>query len=306
MKAEMMKFEEFKAVVVEKIREYLPISFAIADVEVQTVIKNNDLKLSGLTIKSVSSNISPTIYLEKFYDEYVDGTDIEIILKKIAEVRMSTEVEEPFDVMQFTCLDNAREKIVPRLINAAMNKELLKQKAHKLVADLAITYHIILDSFNDDSVANIAVTNELLNHWNITVEELNDIAVANLPRLLPSTFKGMTEVMAGMLGEDDLGLLSIPNDEEQMYVLTNDKKMHGASALLDKAMMEYIVNRVGEFYIIPSSIHETLIVPVKSGLDIEQLEDMVREVNATQVAIEEQLSNHIYKYNTEEGIYLAN
>ena len=293
---DVRSFEEFKNEVVGKIREFLPESFASAEVSLQVVRKNNDLQLTGLTIRSTESNICPTIYLEKFYDEYVEGADMSEILERIAEVRMDHEVSESFDVAQITDFEQIKGKLVPRLINAEMNSELLEARPHKLVADLAVTYCALLDQ-SFDGTASVAVTNELMKMWNTSVEELHQIAVANLVELLPSTFKGMTEVMSEMMG--------MSTDEEQMYVLSNSIKVNGASALLDTKMMEEIIEKVGDFYILPSSIHETLVVPVKSGMDVESLEAMVREVNSTQLQPDEILSNRVYSYSLEEGLKLA-
>lgn len=303
---EVKSFEEFKNEVVGKIREFLPESFASAEVCLQVVRKNNDLQLTGLIIRSTESNICPTIYLEKFYDEYVEGADMSEILERIAEVRMNHEVSDSFDVAQITDFEQIKGKLVPRLINAEMNSELLEERPHKLVADLAVTYCALLDQ-SFDGTASVAVTNDLMNSWNVTLDELHDVAISNLTEVLPSTFKGMTEVMSEMMGmsKEDMEMMGMSTDEEQMYVLSNAMKMNGASALLDKKMMEEIVETVGEFYILPSSIHEVLIVPVKSGMDIETLENMVCEVNATQVQLEERLSDHVYEYNLEDGLYLA-
>ena len=303
---DVRSFEEFKNEVVGKIREFLPESFASAEVSLQVVRKNNDLQLTGLTIRSTESNICPTIYLEKFYDEYVEGADMSEILERIAEVRMEHEVAEPFDVAQITDFEQIKGKLVPRLINAEMNSELLDARPHKLVADLAVTYCALLDQ-SFDGTASVAVTNELMKMWNTSVEELHEIAVANLSELLPSTFKGMTEVMSEMMdmSTEDMEMMGMSTDEEQMYVLSNSIKVNGASALLDAKMMEEIIEKVSDFYILPSSIHETLVVPVKSGMDVESLEAMVREVNSTQLQPDEILSNRVYIYNLEEGLKLA-
>ena len=293
---EKMMFDEFKNEVVGKIREFLPESFAAAEVSLQVVRKNNDLQLTGLTIRSTDNNICPTIYLEKFYEEYEEGADMSEILSKIAEVRMNHEVSEKFDVAQITDFEQVRDKLVPRLINADMNAELLEVRPHKLLADLAVTYCVLLDK-SFDGTASIAVTNELMRMWNTSVEELHAASICNLSELLPSTFKGMSEVMSEMMG--------MSADEEKMYVLSNSMKINGAAALLDSKMMEEIVATIGAFYVLPSSIHETLIVPVKTGMDVESLENMVREVNATQVQLEERLSDHVYTYSLEEGLKVA-
>lgn len=301
-----MKFEEFKNEVVGKIREFLPESFSSAEVGLQVVRKNNDLQLTGLTIKSADSNICPTIYLEKFYEEYEDGADMGEILSRIAQVRMNHEVSEQLDVAQITDFEQVKGKLVPRLVNADMNVTLLENRPYMKVADLAVTYCILLDQ-SFDGTASVAVTNDLMTRWNISVEGLNEVAISNLPEILPSTFRGMTEVMSELMGmsKEDIEMMGMFTDEEQMYVLTNTMKLNGASALLDKKMMEEIVGIVGEFFILPSSIHEVLIVPVKSGMDVEILENIVCEINATQVQLEDRLSNHVYAYSLERGLYLG-
>ena len=303
---EVRNFEEFKNELVGRIREFLPESFASAEVSLQLVRKNNDMQLTGLTIRSAESNICPTIYLEKFYEEYESGVDMSEILEKIAEVRMNHEVSEQFDVAQITDFEQVRCKLVPRLVNAEMNSDLLEARPHTIVADLAVTYCALLDQ-SFDGTASVAVTNELMKMWDISVEELHKIAVANLSELLPSSFKGMTEVMSEMTGmsSEEMEMMGMSTDEEQLYVLSNSLKVNGASAILDRKIMEEISEKVGDFYILPSSIHELLVVPVKTGMDVESLESMVCEVNSTQVQLEERLSDHVYTYSLEEGLKIA-
>lgn len=301
-----MRFEEFKNEVVGKIKEFLPESFASADVSLQVVRKNNDLQLTGLTIRSTESNICPTIYLEKFYEDYIDGADMGEILSKIAQVRMNHEVSEQFDVAQITDFEQVKGKLVPRLVNADMNAALLESRPHKIIADLAVIYCVFLDQ-QFDSAASVAVTNDLMGIWNTSVEELHEVAVSNLSEILPSTFQGMTEVLSELadISREDMEKMGMSADDEQMYVLSNILKTNGAAALLDKKMMEEIIGTVGEFYILPSSIHETLIVPKKPEMDVKTLENMVSEINTTQVQFEERLSDHIYAYSLEDGLYLA-
>ena len=303
---EKMMFDEFKNEVVGKIREFLPESFAAAEVSLQVVRKNNDLQLTGLTIRSTDNNICPTIYLEKFYEEYEAGADMSEVLAKIAEVRMKHDVAEQFNVAQITDFEQIKGKLVPRLVNAEMNFELLETRPHMLIEDLAVTYCALLDQ-SFDGTASVAVTNDLMKLWDTSVEELHKIAVANLSELLPSTFKGMTEVMSEMMGmsTEEMEMMGMTPEDEQMFVLSNSIKVNGASAVLDTKMMEEIAEKVGDFFILPSSVHELLIVPVRSGMDVDSLESMVREVNATQVQLEERLSDHVYTYSLEEGLKIA-
>ena len=94
--------------------------------------------------------------------------------------------------------------------------------------------------------------------------------------------------------------------EDAMYVISNSDKTFGAAALLDSDAMDKIEEQIGEFYILPSSVHECILVPKKEDMDLATLENMVQEVNATQVSKEEKLSDHVYAYDSEtKEIYRA-
>ena len=87
---------------------------------------------------------------------------------------------------------------------------------------------------------------------------------------------------------------------DTMYVLTNDTKVNGAAAILNDDIRQEIAEKVGDFYMLPSSIHETLIIPKDAGMEFKELEQMVQEVNQTQVAPGERLSDHVYEYDAKE------
>jgi len=303
---EKMSFDVFAKAVVEQIREYLPESFANASVELQTVVKNNDLKLTGLTIRSADSNISPTIYLEQFFEKYQSGEDMNEVLETIADVRLRNEVRETFDVGQITDFDRVREKIVPRLIGKEWNRELLAIRPHKIIADLAVTYHIMM-GHDFSGVASAPITNALMESWGVDVDTLHDLAIQNMPKLLPSTFQTMSSVLASMMGEDAEELLSaMPPADEAMFILSNEQKINGAAALLDKEIMKTVIERIGkEFFVLPSSIHECIIVPATADMDVSTLVSMVREVNQSQVAPDERLSDSVYVYTEDGGLRLA-
>lgn len=294
-----MQFDEFSNLVVERVKDFLPEEFEKASVSLQVVTKANDVKLTGLTIGSFQSNVAPTIYLESFYEKYEDGEDVDAILKRIAEVRLEHEVVDDFDASLVTDFDRCKHLIVPRLVSTDMNMEMLERRPHMLMDELAVFYCIHLDCCKDGT-ASIAITNDILKMWNTDVEDLHELAVNNLPSVLPSTFKGMSEVMMEMTG------MEFPDVDEKMFVLSNVQKVNGASALLDKEIMKVVIDRVGtDFYILPSSLHEVLIVPADDGMDVSDLEAMVREVNDTQVSIEDKLSDFVFKYSADAGIFRA-
>ena len=296
-----MRFDEFANVVVEKIREYLPEAFAEASVELKTVIKNNDLKLTGITIRREESNICPTIYLEQYFKAYEAGEEMDKILEDIADVRVKTDVKDSFDVDRITDFERVKEAVIPRLVNREQNSAVLEERPYSVIADLAVTYHIMLN-LNKKS-ASTPVTNDLMKVWGIETGELHELAVRNMTRLTPGTFRGMSVVMNAMSG----GKTNVLDPEDEMlFVLSNEEGWYGAAAVLDDKIMKSVVERVGEeFYVLPSSVHELLVVPLNMGMDVGQLKEMVTSINASEVALEEQLSDNVYRYSTEKGLQVA-
>lgn len=297
-----MTYGEFMKTVLAEIKSFLPAKYAEAEVRIQTVVKNNDQKLDGLSIVLPGANIAPTIYLNSFWKEYEAGKNMEDILEQIAEIRVEHEVTNDFDINEISNFERVKERITCRLVNAEQNAEYLSDKPHKLMGDLAVTYHVAIAA-REDGWMTTPVTNHLLKEYGINAENLHENAKKNMETLFPLTFKGMSEVMADMMGIEQaemMGLFPVAPEDEKLFVLTNTSKLHGAAALLSEKIMSEITEKIGpDFYILPSSVHEVLIVPKTAGMNLSDLEGMVREVNATQVAPEERLSDHVYEYDSK-------
>ena len=208
-----MKFDEFKDAVVSKIREYLPETFANADVRLNVVTKNNDLQLTGLIINAGNSQVAPTIYLEQFFDAYEKGEDINEILRRIADTRVTHEFRDNFDVGEITDFERCKGKIVPRLVGKIWNTELLRTRPHKEVADLAVTYCIVLGE-DANGVMSVPITEDLMKSWGVAVDQLHDIAIDNMEKITPSDFASMSSVIGHML-LDDLPQDMIEEEKEQ-------------------------------------------------------------------------------------------
>ena len=308
-----MSFEDFKKEVADRIKDFLPEKYANADIRIESVVKNNDQKLSGIVIRQEESNIAPNIYLESFYKEHENGKSMDSVLESIAKTREKYDVDHNFDVSKIADLDIAKDRITCRLVNAKQNAEYLSDKPHKVIDDLAVTYHVAIGS-EGGSHMSAPITDRLIESYGIDTEQLHKIAVENMDSLSPASFKGMTETMVDMMMPDmirsgmteeeakDAIAAMIPEiGEEKMYVLTNDDKLNGAAVLLNDKVMDEISDKLGgDYYILPSSIHEVLIIPESPEYDLKTLENIVRDVNATQVAPEDRLSDHVYAYDTKE------
>jgi len=308
-----MNYEEFKQEVVDNIKDHLPEKYEDATVQINEVTKNNAI-LDGLTIRTEDVNVSPTIYLESFYEDLQNGKSMDEVLDNIAAVYTEHALDKDFDVSQITNFEAVEDKIIPRVVGIEGNDELLAQRPHEIVAeDLAITYAIDLGSGPDGGMS-VPITNSLMEQYGISQEQLHETAMRNMDEKMYITFKGMNEVMAEMMmpqmlemtGGDEQAardmLDSMVPPEEAMYVVSNEEKLNGAVAVFDQKTMDDIAEKVGgDFYVLPSSIHEALVVPMtEDGPDRAQLESMVREVNETQVAPQDRLSDNVYAYDAKE------
>lgn len=296
-----MSFEEFKNTVAEQILEYLPAEYADADVRIQEVEKNNGCILTGIVIQKNGSNIAPNIYLESFYNQIEDeAASIEKVLSDIARCRVENEVSD-FNLNLVTDFNEVKGRLFPKLINKEMNEERLNDLVYSDFSDdLAVIYAI--DVMNSRAgKGSVTVTKKMMSDWDgVTVNDLDRISRANIEDT--GSFRTMREVLIEMMGSNVPEFMLPPEEEvPSMYVLSNIEKINGANALLNGRLLEQVSKQLGgDFTILPSSIHEVLVLPQfvadeRSG----ELENMVCEVNSTQVAPEERLSDHVYRYDSE-------
>lgn len=269
------------------------------------VRKNNSVVRDAVVIQKKGQNVNPTIYLEQFYDEYLKGMDICCIAKKILLINDEYSVNENFVVDDFFEFENIKSKIVFKLVNTEKNLALLEDVPHRDFYDLTLIYCCIIDDVFGD-FASTVVHNCHMNNWGIDESILFEIGYENTLDRLGCTFKSMNELMLDMLASGKLdketmeGILEQLSDDEQkcpMYILTNNNKLFGAGLMVYSHILEDIARKIGSFYIIPSSIHEIIMVPDGCSMDEQSMLDMVSEVNSTQLSYDEVLSDNIYHYD---------
>lgn len=264
-----------------------------SSVHLQTVRKINGVILRGITITNKTGNIMPTVYLDKFYQMYEQGTDFEDIIKSFLNEYQKAGVEGDFDIQFFSEYENVKPKLGFKLLHYEMNRELLNQVPHKKYLDLAIVCYC---DIKDKRIGHgsILIRNEHVDMWKIEDKQLIQDAIKNMPLLYPVDFMNMAVVLKELY-RDSVNLLDM---ELPMYVLTNTERIHGAASLLYEGQLERIGKILEQdFYVLPSSIHEVIIVPKSKSADEEELSRMVDEINHEQLAREEILSNHAYRYS---------
>lgn len=294
---EALAFEpyNFEEGIKVKLQERYPeSSIVFHDVE-----KNNGVMLRAITIVNPDSNISPTIYLNDFKKQYEETHDIDEICNKIAELNEKHEAVE-FDVDSVVNFSKVKTRICAKLISRERNRNLLKNVPYREFLDLAVVYFVSLEEME---FASILIHDNLLERWGVTEEELYSCAMQNMPKLFPENILPMSEVLKDMLSVEAMPEEAFAVIEDTIYVATNQSKIFGAAVLLYPRFLEHEAEALGRnFYIIPSSVHEVLIIPAeKIEQDADELLEMVKEVNTTQVSDEEVLSDNVYYYDREKN-----
>lgn len=278
-------------------------------VTLHQVRKNNSMMRDALLIQKEGENISPTIYLDSFYEKHQKGEDVYEIAEKIIEIYEENDIPKYLNTNDFFEYENVKDKIIFKLINADKNKDMLNNVPHRKFYDLAIVYCCFFDRIFGD-YATTLINTEHMEKWSISENELYELAYENTLNICKQDFRTMNEIMVDMLMSDDISeeikdciLEQLQSDEIEcpMYVLSNGYKLFGASLIIYEHVMEDIADKIGNFYIIPSSIHEVILIPEKSDMNVNCMLDMVKEVNATQVSYDEVLSDNIYLYKSELG-----
>lgn len=293
-----MTYQEFKSNTIHAISTKLGSSYRIA---LQDIIKNNDTHLDGLTILSENSNISPTIYLNYYYDQYLSGKSLSCIYDDILLSFRKNAPKENVDITFFTDFEKVKDRIIFKLVNYERNRELLSRVPHIRYLDLAVVFNCFVESLND-GYATILIHHHHLSYWNLSNEELYTLAMKNTPKLLRYHLQNMSDVLEELFRVERPDWMDNDFEPIPMYVLSNVCKLHGSGCILYEDLLSRISQEIdSDFYILPSSIHEVLLIPVKHATSYAELSAMVREINDTQLSREEILSDHVYFYSRLNG-----
>lgn len=299
-----MVYEEFQAAVTSALKKELGQDYQMA---IQKVPKNNGAILDGLCINKKGETIAPTIYLNTYYEQYEDGWSIEELTKEILSVYQSHSKPFPVDFSLLNDFSNLKNKVVYKLIHTQANQELLKSIPSIPYLDLSIVFYLFLDK-NETGQMTALIHNRHLAMWNTTLEELSELASKNTPALFPADLKTMIQIIQDIICQKEGKENSDHIIEEfflaqcpaPLYVLTNTAGINGACAILYPDILKNFSATLNQdLVIIPSSIHEVLLVPYDSTISLDDLSNMVNQVNHTEVPMEDRLSNHVYFYSRQ-------
>lgn len=303
-----MLMEQFKEKLCKALQEVMGEQYSFSTRE---IIKNNGILCHAILFIKKGSNVSPTIYLEPFYKMYEEGKSMGDIVYDILCVYRRYAKEIRMDMDFFTSYDKVRKRIFYKLIHKQRNDELLLEMPFRIWQDLALVAYYAFEDIRFGRAA-IMIRNSHLRMWGVDEDTLFEDAEENMRTLLPEYLMPMQKMLREILREEtsDANFLRLPGELSlamakdeciSMYVLSNREKMYGASSILYSENIRQLAKQLNRnLIILPSSVHEVLLVPDNGHMEREFLLDMVREVNDTHVDPEEILSYNVYYYDRQK------
>jgi len=312
VKEELTDYDSFVGEITTKVREMMGEGI---NVSIYKVIKNNSLELDSLVMLKEGKNFAPNIYLMPYYESYLKGSSVEEIADKLCEIYQHCEVPIVKDNFTYS-FEDMKPYITYRLVSYERNKMLLSKTPYIKYLDLAVTFHCLVRN-DAEGIGTIRITNDHIKMWKTSLNEINAMAIKNTSKLFPHSIRSMNEVIKGILQDeitrdedDDLSgdlfnqfvYNTETNDQHKMYILSNKKGINGASCMLYEDVLKKFANQIkSDLYILPSSIHEIILIPYQKDMKKETLMEMVKDVNRTQVARDEILSDQVYYYSREQN-----
>lgn len=290
-----MNYDEFKKEFMEQLKEKMkPENIRLQEEHIHK--SNRDQE--GIAIIFRNDPIAPMVYPEPLFEEYIKGTSFQKILvdvsNELKELHKNQITLPPFDRAE------AEKRLYCVIMNAEWNKGLLKETPHQKLEDLAVVARFRI---TEDS--STLVTDAVASYLRMTDEEIMETARANSDKN-GYTFENINDILTDYMRASGCGneytdeFMSM-EDPLEMYVMSNSSRYQGAAAIASTEMLEYASKKIGgNYYVLPSSCHEVILLPEKEGIEKGYLEELVKTANAEYVPIEIQLSDHIYFYDAEE------
>ena len=206
---------------------------------------------------------------------------------------------------KFVDYSQIRDKIYYRIISRNNNAPLLERALHMDILDMSMVFFILLGR-DETSFTSMAVCGKMADYWEVTAEEIREQAERNTPVLFPPkicTLQDMVTELCQTSGDSAAveTMQGCPQEKMPPYILTNTCGICGFSTVFYKGILKGFANHAGSnLFVLPSSIHEALLIRENDGCNPDELRQMVHEVNRTYVKHADFLSDNIYYYDREK------
>lgn len=295
----MMDFNEFQNQILQEAKDRM---WGV-QVEIRPVEKLQGESYTGLSIQPNDSPMAATLNLDTVYNQMVDqGKSFQEVADDLISHAADIIVDMPkIDVNDITNYDQMKNTLVVQVIPTDRNADMLADIPHKNIEDMSLVYRMQIDQ-NENGTSSVLITNAMLENYGVTVDQLHQDAMDAAVINNPATFRSMQEVLSDLMGMP--ADLMPPMDGPQMYVASVENSLNGAGVIAYPDFMNQVAEQVGgDFFVLPSSVHEVLVIPDDGSIDRHDLESMVREVNASEVLPKDQLSDNVYHYDSQDQVF---
>lgn len=295
----MLSFQKF----IEKVKTEIHLLCGDGyQIIMEPVPQNNGTEQTGIDIRKEQGEEMAHLCLDAYYEQYLAGMTVEEAARDIWDIFNSFEQSGVSEGL-LNDFEKVKNKVVFSLVNYRMNKERLESMPYVPYLDLAILFYVLLDR-TENGERTAVITNKELAAWGTTKEELLRLARQNTPRLYMAEVNSLNDVMKSFVKDKkskDFFDEFIGEEESSLYVLSNRHNVKGAAVILYDGLLKEMSKVLGhDLLILPSSVHEVLVMAYDKTMDFLSIRDMVEHINEVEVPVCDVLSNQIYRYNREK------
>ena len=296
-----MDFKEFVNKLEQDLKDAMADISPGATVDVRSVEKLQEGSYTGITISPAGGNVGMNLNANQLFDQMQDGQSYEGVLAvAVSTAERGLHDMPAVDVSELMNYEAAKKYLCFDVVGSDRNADMLEKVPHTDKENISMVYRLQLDS-TENGAATVLITNAMMEQFGVTKEQLHADAMENAQEIRPADFRTMAAVMAEMMGmpEEMMADMAPP-----MYVATNQDKVQGAAVMFYPDFMDQAAKELGgDIFILPSSVHEVLILPDDGNMNAQELKEMVTSINASEVSPEDRITDSVYHYDAQERIF---
>ena len=296
-----MDFKEFVNKLEQDLKDAMADISPGATVDVRSVEKLQEGSYTGITISPAGGNVGMNLNANQLFDQMQDGQSYEGVLAvAVSTAERGLHDMPAVDVSELMNYEAAKKYLCFDVVGSDRNADMLEKVPHTDKENISMVYRLQLDS-TENGAATVLITNAMMEQFGVTKEQLHADAMENAQEIRPADFRTIAAVMAEMMGmpEEMMADMAPP-----MYVATNQDKVQGAAVMFYPDFMDQAAKELGgDIFILPSSVHEVLILPDDGNMNAQELKEMVTSINASEVSPEDRLTDSVYHYDAQERIF---
>ena len=299
-----MEFEAFKNTIMDLVSKEVE-DRGLEGISMKlTTVESPDGMTDRLMVSVDDSKMSMAFRLKEIYQSVEDGEDIDHAVYKMVntiEDNISFVKEKEQDVKSFISdYEKVKDNTYLRLIPG--DSPILKSTPHRMIEDMALVVNVHLDSFSDEHGKScVVVTKPLMEMYGIDEAQLFADAEKNSLANEPMVFKPLLDMVKDLINSED-----IPNPEDVgivTYIATNTSGFQGAAVAGYPDFCEKAAEAIGgSFYMLPSSVHEFILIKDDGTPKAKDLNRMIKNVNETVLEPRDVLSAQCYHYDAKAKV----